>query len=236
MVTDTAPTDHASRDDRRGRDLVRRFMRRRVLAHRRLLAFCCLVAAVASALYVLAPPAPATVRVRVAAADVAAGTVLQADDLAWVAFAEGTAPDGLAQAPVGRTTTGPVRRGEAITDARLVAPGLMTGHEGRVAIPVRLPDPAAVALLRAGDTVDLLAADPAAGRAKTVARGAVVVSVPRSEKAVDAQGQTGRLVVMGIVPEEVEDVTVAAVRDFLTVSWRASVAEWSNSAVPDHQE
>ena len=39
------------------------------------------VAAVASALHVLAPPAPPTVQVRVAAHDVAAGSVLRAGDL-----------------------------------------------------------------------------------------------------------------------------------------------------------
>ncbi len=198
---------------------MRRLLRTRVLAHRRLLAFCCVVAAVASALHVLAPPAPTTVRVRVAATDVAAGSVLGADDLTWVAFAEGTVPDGVAETPVGRTTTGPVRRGEPITDARLVAPDLMQGHEDRVAVPVRLPDPAAVALLRTGDRVDLLAADPASGRALTVARTALVVSVPHDEEAVASQGQAGRVVVLAIAPEEVEAVTVAAVRDFLTIAW-----------------
>lgn len=219
MVTDTAPPGSTSRDDRGVSERARRLLRTRVLAHRRLLAFCCVVAAVASALYVLAPPAPTTVRVRVAAADVPAGRVLRADDLTWLSFAEGTVPDGVTETPVGRTTTGPVRRGEPITDARLVAPDLMAGHDGRVAIPVRFPDPAAVTLLRSGDTVDLVAADPAAGRASTVAREAVVVSVPRSEEGDDAGAQAGRVVVMAVEPDEVEAVTVAAVRDFLTVAW-----------------
>src|SRR5690606_35977836 len=116
-------------------------------------------------------------------------------------------------------TTGPVRRGEPITDARLVAPALMTGHEDRVALPVRLPDPAAVDLLRAGDTVDLLAADPAGGRASTVARDALVITVPSQGETVSTQGQAGRVVVLAIAPDEVEAVTVAAVQAFLTVAW-----------------
>lgn len=219
MVTDTAPPGPSSRDGRSGPDRLRRLLRTRVLAHRRLLAFCCVVAAVASALHVLAPPAPTTVRVRVAAADVAAGSVLRTEDLAWVDFAEGSIPDGLSPAPVGRTTTGPVRRGEPITDARLVAPDLMAGHGDRIAVPVRLPDPAAVTLLRAGDTVDLLAADPASGRAVTVARAALVVTIPRAEEAAATQGQAGRVVVMAIEPDEVEAVTVAAVQAFLTLAW-----------------
>lgn len=210
MLTDPAPP---------GSERLRRLWRTRVLAHRRLLAFCCVVAAVASALHVLAPAAPSTVRVLVAAVDVDGGSVLRGDDLTWVSFAEGTAPDGLAEAPVGRTTSGPVRRGEPITDARLVAPSLMAGHGDRVAVPVRLPDPAAVALLRSGDTVDLLAADPGAGRTSTVARAAVVVTIPRSEEAMASQGQAGRVVVMAIAPDEVEAVTVAAVQAFLTVTW-----------------
>lgn len=135
------------------------------------------------------------------------------------AYASGTVPDGLSDDPVGRTTTGPLRRGEAVTDARLVSPDLMAGHPDVVAVPVRLPDPATVALLRAGDTVDLVAADPATGRAETVARRARVVAIPKAEEAGPTQGQAGRVVVLGLAPDEVEGVTVAAVQAFLAVTW-----------------
>ncbi|HEY9474842.1 MAG TPA: RcpC/CpaB family pilus assembly protein, partial [Mycobacteriales bacterium] len=60
----------------------------------------------------------------------------------------------------GRRVAGPVRRGEALTDVRLVGAGLAAGlsRSGSVAVSVRLDDPAVAGLLRPGDRVDVLAA------------------------------------------------------------------------------
>lgn len=184
------------------------------------------VAALAT-LRTVAPPPPPTQTVTVAARDLPAGTVLEADDLTRAAYARGTAPDGVVAddaAVAGRTLASPLRRGEPVTDVRLLTPDLMAGHPGRVAVPVRVVDPAAVELLRVGDAVDLLSADPAAGTVETVARAAPVVALPEhgdgsGSGGVSGQLTPGRVVVVALAADEVEPVTVAAVRQFLTVVW-----------------
>ncbi len=108
------------------------------------------------------PPAP-TRTVLTAARDLPAGTVVARSDLARSAFLTDSVPAGSAVSAgklLGRTTTGPVRRGEPLTDVRLVGGSLLDGYPGRVAAPVRVADPGAVALLRVGDLVDVNAADP----------------------------------------------------------------------------
>ena len=69
-------------------------------------------------------------------------------------------PGGSARQPavLGRVVAGPVRRGEALTDARLVGPGLTAGLDPQesAAVPVRLADAEAAALVRPGDRVDVL--------------------------------------------------------------------------------
>ena len=57
---------------------------------------------------------------------------------------------------------GPVRAGEPLTDVRLVGASLAAAYPGAVAVPVRLPDAGMAALLRVGDRIDLVAADPRA--------------------------------------------------------------------------
>jgi Flp pilus assembly protein CpaB len=60
---------------------------------------------------------------------------------------------------VGRVAAGPIGRGAPVTEADLLGPGLLVGQdERRLAVPVRLADPAAAGLARRGDRVDLFAA------------------------------------------------------------------------------
>nr|WP_260333560.1 hypothetical protein [Streptomyces sp. REN17] len=65
-----------------------------------------------------------------------------------------------------------------------------------VTAPVRIADGAAVRLLRAGDRVDVVAAEPSgAGGARVVARGARVTRVPESA---DDAAEAGGLVVLAV--------------------------------------
>lgn len=74
----------------------------------------------------------------------------------------GDPPDGAltAEQTIGRALAAPVRRGEVLTDARLVPVDGPNPGPGRVAVPVRLDDPGVVALLRPGVHVAVLAVDP----------------------------------------------------------------------------
>ncbi|MFC4910932.1 SAF domain-containing protein [Actinomadura gamaensis] len=129
---------------------------------RRLLA--ALFAALGAGLAILAvqPPAPDTVRIAVAARDLAAGATLRGPDIRLAELPPVVRPDGAFRSPpVGRVLAGAVRKGEALTDARILGPGLLDEQPpGTVATPIRVADAAAARLLRPGDRIDVLAATP----------------------------------------------------------------------------
>lgn len=162
-----------------------------VLTERRRWVIAVLVAgAVGSALYALAPPGPSSRAVLAAARDLAAGAALAPDDVTTVRVPTGVVPSGALTPGTwadGLLLTGPVRRGEMLTDVRTLGPDLLdalaagpggSGQHGveLVATPVRLADPGVTALLRAGQLVDVLAAappqlDPISGNAVPLADG-----------------------------------------------------------------
>jgi len=195
-----------------------RSVRRAVLRRRRPLAAALTAVAVAAGLHAATAPPPARVDVLVAARDLPSGAVLGPGDLTFVPFAPGSVPDDLATSTAGRTLAAAVRRGEPVTDVRLVGPGLADGHPGLTAVPVRLPDAGMVGLLAAGDRIDLVAADPQGTGARVVAAGVPVLAVPGADA--DDGGVAGRLVVVGAADEtEVTRIADAAVRDFLTFTF-----------------
>jgi Flp pilus assembly protein CpaB len=208
--------DPAPLADRRTR--LRRAVRRSVLARRRPLAAVCAAVAVLAGLHAARPPAGDTVAVTIAARDLASGTVLTASDLAVRRVPPDAAPHGLESRPLGRTLAAPIRSGEPVTDVRLVAPALVSGYPGRVAVPVRIADAEAVGLLRVGDHVDLVAADPRAGTATYVAVDVPVVALPvPSDPRSGSQGLTGRLVVVAALPSDVDPIAGAAATDLLSL-------------------
>jgi len=196
-----------------------RRVRRAVLRRRRLLAALCALVAVWAGLRATAAPAEPLVTVTVAAHDLGAGTVLAPGDLTTVGFAPGSVPAGHIRDPVGRQLAGPVRRGEPITDTALVGASLVRDRPDLVALPVRLPDTAMAELLRVGDEVDLVSADPQGGPAATVARDALVLALPPPPSDAAADGLPGRMVVLGVHQIEVTAVSSATVTRFLTVAW-----------------
>jgi pilus assembly protein CpaB len=170
-----------------------------------------------------APARPPDVEVVVAAADLGAGAVLGASDLALLSLPAGAVPDGVAAAVdqvTGQVRAGPLRRGEPVTDVRLVGPGLWSQvPAGQVAAPVRLADLAVATLLRPGDRVDVLATTADAGRAEVVAAGALVVSAPPVD-ATDppaADGDAG-LLVLAVPAETAARLAAAATNSTLTVT------------------
>jgi len=189
-----------------------------VLARRRPLAAACAGVAVLAVIQAARPAPVATVPVRVAAHDLASGTVLSDDDLVVRRFPSGLAPPGSVGRAVGRTLAAPVRAGEPVTDVRLVAPSLVSGYPGRVALPVRVADADAVALLQVGDRVSLVAADPRRGTASYVAIDVPVLALPRPDpEAAESARLPGRLVVVGSLPADVDHIAGAAATDLLSL-------------------
>lgn len=194
--------------------LARRTLRRLVLRRRRLLAATLTAVAVLAILRVLAPPPAPTQPVVVAARDLPGGVVLTAGDLTVVDYPVGIVPAGLLADPAGRTLAGPMRRGEPVSDRRVVGPALAAGHPGRVAMPVRIPDAASVGLLRVGDRIDLVSADPRRGSAQVLVRAAAVLALPEEPDT----SLPGRLVVAAVPPDTVTTLSATAARGFLSLT------------------
>ena len=215
-----------------GRRTVAASLRRAVARHRRLLAAGLAAGSVAAALSVLAPAPAPTADVVAAARDLGPGAALTTEDLLVQALPEAAVPDGSVAEPaalVGAAAAGAVRRGEPLTDVRLVGAGLLGDAAGLVAAPVRLADDGVSALLRAGDVVDVLAAsapDPV-GQAMTeptgpapvrpvlsrvVAAAARVLAVPSTR----GVGE-GTLVLLAVAPRAANDLAAAAVSARLSV-------------------
>lgn len=163
-------------------DSVDRFLRF-TLRHRRLLAATATGLAVYFGLSaVTAEPDGRTVVL--ASRDVDSGTRLRASDVRETSVPRAFVPAGAAanvRQVVGRTTSGALRRGEVLTDRRTVRAGPLDGFGlDRVLAVVRITDPSVLALLRPGDRVDVVAVSgDDSPRAARVARGAIVVTVPR---------------------------------------------------------
>ena len=134
-------------------------------------------------------PADADTDVVIAAHDLSPGVTLTADDVGVERRSATTVPDGALRAvdlAVGATLAGPARRGEIITDARVLGSrlaGLAAGPDARV-VPLHLADAAVLDLIRPGDVVDVLGAVSAETDAepRVVATNAIVVLVSARQK------------------------------------------------------
>lgn len=149
-----------------------------------------LVAAVAVLLAINAirPGRAATVSVWVAAHDLPGGEQLRRSDVATEELPKAAVPAGAILSktpPVGVMLGAPVRRGEPLTDVRILSPFLLAAAASPrdVAVPVRVTDgPAALALVSAGERVAVIAAgDPGIGataHVRTVVSAVRVLAVP----------------------------------------------------------
>jgi Flp pilus assembly protein CpaB len=202
---------------------VLRRLHRRTLVHRRPLAALCVAGAVLVGLQAASPPPPATTPVWVAARDLPSGTVLEAGDLSQVSFTPASVPEDVVPGPrsvVGRTLAAPLTRGEPMTSGHTLGAGLLTGYPGRTAVPLRIADAATVALLRVGDRITFVAADPD-GRtaARTIAVDVPVVAIPAASDDAFASGTPGRLVVVAVPEEEAREVATYAATSILIPVW-----------------
>ena len=143
-------------------------------------------------------------QVVVAARDLSPGAALTTDDLRLEKRLAPTIPDGSQSdidTIVGSTLAGPTRRGEVLTDVRLLGRRLAESAAGPDArlVPVHPVDIALADLVRPGDLVDIVAASEtnSAAAARVVATGAIVVLVSAKQK---AQAATSERVVLVALP------------------------------------
>jgi Flp pilus assembly protein CpaB len=159
----------------------------------------------------------------VAARDLTSGVALTADDVRLENRTAATVPDGAQSdigALIGATLAGPARRGEVLTDVRVLGPRLaesVAGPDARI-VPLPLADSAVLDLVRPGDVVDVLAAGTEAdARPQLVATDAVVVLV--SEKPKGAGNGGDRVVLVAVGAHAANQVAAAALLQTVTLSF-----------------
>ena len=159
-------------------------------------------------------PADGRAQVVVAARDLSPGAALTADDVRLEMRLVPTIPDGSQSdvgSVVGATLAGPARRGEVLTDVRLLGRRLAesaAGPDARI-VPVRPADSALIDLVRPGDVVDVVAATEGSAQATphVVATDAIVVSVSAKGR---AQSTTGDRVVLVALPAAAANTVAGA--------------------------
>ena len=158
----------------------------------------------------------------VAARDLAPGVELTAADLRLERHSATMVPDGAQadlNAVVGSMLAGPARRGEVLTDVRLLGRRLAESAAGPAArmVPLHLTDTALLDVIRPGDVVDVLAApaDAQDARPRVVAIDAVVVLVSEQQK-----GPGGdRVVLVALPAHSANEVAGAALTQAVTLTF-----------------
>jgi Flp pilus assembly protein CpaB len=173
-------------------------------------------------------PDPAGVRtdVVIALRDLPPGTALTAGDVGVETRLATTVPDGATgdiAIVLGATLAGPARRGEVLTDVRLLGSRLTeasVGPDARI-VPLHLADEALVALIRPGDIVDVLAAgstDAGPDTAPEVVATEAVVTLVSAEPTGPA-GSPGRVVLVALPRHAANAVAGAALTRQITVTF-----------------
>lgn len=232
-----------------GRRPVRRFSR----THRQLLAAGLAGIAALMTISLLRPSPPATTAILVANRELPAGHTISDSDVGEAQWPTSVGPPpSVAEIDDirGRVTTGPLAAGEPIGVARVIGPGLLelagaTSSDGTelVAAPIRLADSGQAALIRPGDTVDVIAARASDGGGQSAERVATDVRVITIAGAADddpgllsssddsgaASTESGSLIVLAVTPVTATDLAAASTRSKLSVVLKAASARVETS-------
>lgn len=165
------------------------------------------------------------VEVLVAARDLGSGAALNDSDVRTEKRLATTVPEGSMTDPgrvIGATLASPTRRGEVLTDVRLLGSRLAesTAGPGARIVPLHLADDALVDLLRVGDVVDVLAAPAGevqrSAVSKVIATDAVVVLVSAKEKL--RSSETDRVVLVALPAHVANTVAGSALGQTVTLT------------------
>jgi Flp pilus assembly protein CpaB len=194
----------------------------RTVAARRVAAAALVVLAAVAA--VRSNPRGDQTEIVIAARDLSPGIELTGADVRLEKRMAATIPDGSQthlDTVVGSTLAGPARRGEVLTDVRMLGSRLAelaAGPDARI-VPLHLADSALLDLIRPGDVVDVLTAsdtdadiDP-----QVVATDAVVVLVSEKQKGPGNGGD--RVVLVALPAAAANDVAGAALVQTVTLTF-----------------
>lgn len=191
------------------------------------------LALLAVALFFRGDPHSDRAKVVVAAHDLQPGRVVVSDDVVLTDYRADVRPDGSAATLdeiVGKTVAGATRRGEPITDARILGPRLAavsTGTADARVVPLRLADAGVAELLREGDRVDVFTADDhaepdsPAPNPTMLAADAVVVLVSPAEGGSSGTGRGGkeRVVMLALPTADAGRIATASLTSAMTVTF-----------------
>jgi len=172
-------------------------------------------------------PRDGQIGVVVAKHDISPGSTLTVDDVIVESRSAPGIPDGALREPsaaVGSTLAAPTRRGEVITDVRLLGSRLTTAAAGPDArmVPLHLADPALPDLLRAGDVVDVLAGPENTGAAADQSAAEVIATDARvvlvSERRKTPTSADERVVLVALPRHSANTVAGAALHRAITVT------------------
>ncbi|CAN3130556.1 SAF domain-containing protein [Mycobacterium sp. smrl_JER01] len=155
--------------------------------------------------------------------DLAPGSEITAADVRVQTRPQPVVPDGAyadVDEVVGATLAGPARRGEVLTDVRLLSPRLAESAAGPDArmVPITLADAALTDLIRPGDIVDIVS-DPGdeTGDARLIATDAVVVLISPAHNGIGGRGD-GRVILVALPATAARTVAGAALAHAVTVT------------------
>ncbi|GAA5142623.1 SAF domain-containing protein [Pseudonocardia adelaidensis] len=190
--------------------------RRMVLLRR---AAAAVLAALALVLALAPAPGSGGVPVVVTVGDVAAGSTLRPGDLTVRHWPAELVPGGALPDPAGaegRGDVGAARAGEPITDTRLAGPAAALGAPaGAAAVPVRLADAGAAALLVPGNAVDVVTVGGSSGEPVVLATAAAVLAVLPPDSP-----SSGRLVLVAMPSAIAARVAAASLTEQVAVTLR----------------
>lgn len=186
----------------------------------------------AAALAFRPDPAEHRTPAAVATRDLMPGVELTADDIRMESRSTITLPEGVrtnSATVIGSTVAGPVRRGEVLTDLRLLGPRLAESSAGKDArmVPIPLADAATIEMIRPGDIVDILTVDGQDSSATShsapheptvLATDAVVVLV--SPKPSTRGAGAERVVMVALPPQQAHRVAAISLVQPVTLTFR----------------
>ena len=153
------PREAAAAGLPRGRPTQRR-LRGWLNRNRRLIAALLLCIPAGVTVQQIAPAPADTVLAFAAAADLPAGKTLEPGDVSAISVPPGLVPSGSAGSEAafeGKQLATPLRRGQLLTDAQVLGPGLLAGSPaGTAAVPLRMADPASIQLVSPGQLVNVV--------------------------------------------------------------------------------
>ncbi|MET8864126.1 flagellar biosynthesis protein FlgA [Nonomuraea sp. NPDC004580] len=183
---------------------------------RRLIAAALAAVSVVTA-YLATRPAPAAPTVLVAVRDLRPGPLSSAD---FRPAALDPPPAGAVRTlGQGQTLATPMRRGEPLTDVRLLSTYPLP--PGLVATPVRIADPATASLLAPGSTITVLAAHDQAAPAREIVTDTTVITIPKPARS--SASQEGALLVLATTPSQATELATAQAHARLSITLRTNL-------------